>query len=168
MVLFQPIETNGHISGELLWCHWHFLVHSYCSSIQNSHAQKKRTGLGQVSLSFIIETGYFWYCCSLANFGTCVTWEDALYLSFNVFNTQLIVEYTILTSPTGDWIRAISSWSYEPLNGPAIHKAAKALSAIRSYFKTEYLSALGTEPPPPILPSSAVPTRLILQRYIYN
>ena len=64
----------------------------------------------------------------------------------NVFSTQLQVEYTILTSPTGDWIRAISSWSYEPLNGLAIHEAAKSLFSIRSYFKAEYSSALGTEP----------------------
>ena len=117
---------------------------------------------------FIIETGYFRYCCSLAKFRTCFTWENALYLSVNVFSTQLLVEYIILTSHTGDWIRAISSWSYEPLNVLAIHKAAKSLSAIRSYFKTEYSSALETEPPPPILPSSALPTELILQRYTYN
>ena len=168
MVLFQPIETNGHISGELLWCHWHFLVHSYCSSIQNSHAQKKRTGLGQVSLPFIIETGYFRYCCSLAKFRTCFTWENALYLSVNVFSTQLLVEYTIPTSPPGDWIRAIFSWSYEPLNGPAIHKAAKALSSICSYFKAEYWSAAGSNLRPPTLQSSALPTELILQRYIYS
>ena len=37
---------------------------------------------------FIIETGYFRYCCSLAKFRTYVTWENALYLSVNVFSTQ--------------------------------------------------------------------------------
>ena len=95
---------------------------------------------------FIIETGYFRYCCSLAKFRTCLTWENALYLSVNVFSTQFLVECTILTSPRGDWIRAISSWSYEPLNGLAIYKAAKALSSICSYFKTEYWYAQGIEP----------------------
>ena len=93
----------------------------------------------------IIETGYFRYCCSLAKFRTCVTWENALYLSVNVFSTKLLVEYTILTSHIGDLICAISSWSYEPLNGLAIHKVAKALSSICSYFKAEYWSAQGIE-----------------------
>ena len=117
---------------------------------------------------FITETGYFRYCCSLAKFRTCVTWQNALYLSVNVFSTQLLVEYTILTSPRGEWIRAISSWSYEPLNGLAIHKAAKSSSSICSYFKAEYWSAAGSNLRPPTLQSSALPTELILQRYIYS
>ena len=68
----------------------------------------------------------------------------------------------------GDWIRAISSWSYEPLNGLAIHKAAKAPSSICSYFKAEYWSAAGSNLRPPTPQSSALPTELILQWYIYN
>ena len=117
---------------------------------------------------FIIETGYFRHCRSLAKVRACFTWENALCLSVSVFSTQLLDEYTILMSPTGDWIRAISSWSYEPLNGPAIHKAAKALSSICSYFKAEYWSAAGSNPRPPTLQSSALSTELILQRYIYS
>ena len=111
---------------------------------------------------FIIETG------SLAKFRTCFTWQNALYLSVNVSSTQSLVEYIILTSPTGDLICAISSWSYKPLNGLAIHKAAKAPASICSYFKAEYWSAAGSNLRPPTLQSSALPTELILQRYIYN
>jgi len=48
---------------------------------------------------FVIETGYFRHCCSLAKFWTSFIWENALYLRVNVFSTQLL--HAILPLETG-------------------------------------------------------------------
>ena len=45
--------------------------------------------------------------------------KNALFLSVNVFSTKVRIGDTIFTSPTGDGT-AISTWSSEPLEGPAV------------------------------------------------
>ena len=55
-------------------------------------------------------------------------------MSVNVFSKKVLIGDTIFTSPTGDGT-AISTWSSEPREGPAVC-SAKAVSSFLSYFKT--------------------------------
>ena len=55
-------------------------------------------------------------------------------LSVNVFSTKVLIGDTIFTSPAGDGT-AISTWSSEPREGPAVC-SAKEVSLFLSHFKT--------------------------------
>ena len=77
--------------------------------------------------------------------------KKCTFLSVNVFSTEVLTGDTISTSPTGVGT-AISIWSYESREGPAVCSAKVVLSVL-SYFKT---------PRPLALQSSALPTELVL------
>ena len=67
------------------------------------------------------------------------------FFSVNVFSTKVLIGDTIFTSPTGDGT-AISTWSSEPREGPAVC-SAKTVSSFLSYFKTLSIGpAPGIEP----------------------
>ena len=72
--------------------------------------------------------------------------ENALFFwSVNVFSTKVLIGDTIFTSPTGDGT-AISTWSSEPREGPAVC-SAKVVPSFLSYFKTLSIGpAPGIEP----------------------
>ena len=70
------------------------------------------------------------------------------FLSVNVFSTKVLIGDIIFTSPTGDGT-AISTWSSEPREGPAVC-SAKAVSSFVSYFKT-----LSIGPTPGIEPATS-------------
>ena len=61
------------------------------------------------------------------------------------FNTKVLIRDTIFTSPTGDGT-AISTWSSEPREGPAV-SSAKTVPSFLRYFKTLSIGpAPGIEP----------------------
>ena len=67
------------------------------------------------------------------------------FLSVNVFSTKVLIGDTIFTSPTGEGT-AISTWSSEPREYPAVW-SAKAVPSFLSYFKTLSIGpAPGIEP----------------------
>ena len=71
--------------------------------------------------------------------------ENALFLSVNVFSTKVLIGDTIFTSLTGEGT-AISTWSSEPREGPAVY-SAKVIPSFLSYFKTLSIGpAPGIEP----------------------
>ena len=71
--------------------------------------------------------------------------KHPFFFSVNVFSTKVLIGDTIFTSPTGDGT-AISTWSSEPREGPAVC-SAKAVSSFLSYFKTLSIGpAPGIEP----------------------
>ena len=59
--------------------------------------------------------------------------KTPFFLSVNVFSTKVLIGDTIFTSPTGDGT-AISTWSSEPREGPAVC-SAKAVSFIYIFRK---------------------------------
>ena len=66
-------------------------------------------------------------------------------MSVNVFSTKVLIGDTIFTSPTGGGT-AISTWSSEPREVPAVC-SAKAVPSFLSYFKTLSIGpAPGIEP----------------------
>ena len=69
-------------------------------------------------------------------------------LSINVFRSKVLTGDTIFTSPTGDGT-AISTWSSEPREGPAVC-SEKAVPSFLSYFNT---SSVG--PPAGIEPATS-------------
>ena len=72
-------------------------------------------------------------CCTIYK-NVLVGKKNALFLSVNVFSTKVLIGDTIFTSPTGDGT-AISTWSSEPREGPAVCSAKTVPSFLR-HFET--------------------------------
>ena len=89
--------------------------------------------------------------------------KKGIFLSVNVFSTKVLTGDTIFTSPTGDRT-AISMWSSEPRDGPAVC-SAKAVPSFLSYHLRPWVLVRPREsnPRPCALQSSALPTELVLE-----
>ena len=92
--------------------------------------------------------------------------KKALNLSVNVFGTKVLTGDTFYVSY---WSRDhLFTWSSEPREGQAASAQCKGVPLFLSYFMTLSSGpALGIEPGPPALQSSALPTELILPRRLY-
>ena len=89
------------------------------------------------------------------------------FFSVGVFSTKVLIGDTIFTSPTGDGT-AISAWSSEPRDGPAVC-SAKGVPSFLSFFKTLSIGpAPGIEPATSRFAVKPLPTDLVLFTRVNN
>ena len=89
--------------------------------------------------------------------------KNALYLSVNVFSTKVLIGDTILTSPTGDGTAILRGHpSHAKVQSPAGQRKYLHFSVILRPWVL--VRPRESNPRPPALQSSALPTELILPR----